>query len=100
MTTADLADDPADRLDVMTDWLEAIFPERTSGHAYSFFDDLYDITFNVNVVDEAEARELCPFFTELTELYLYDTEHSVHLNGWIISDSGFFEEAEWDRFTC
>ncbi len=100
MTTADLAPDPVDRLTAMTDWLEDEYPDRTSGHAYSFFDDAYDLTFNVNIATEGEARALCPFFVELTGLYLHDTDHSVNLHGWIISDSGFFEEADWDRFAC
>ena len=100
MSIADLPEDPADRLGVMSAWLEATYPDRTSGHAYSFFGDVFDLTFNVNIAEEAEARSLCPFFTELTSLYLHDTEHSVNLNGWILSDSGYFEEAEWDRFGC
>lgn len=100
MTIADLPPDPVDRLTAMTDWLEDEYPDRTSGHAYSFFDDAYDLTFNVNIATEGEARALCPFFVELTALYLHDTDHSVNLHGWILSDSGFFEEADWDRFGC
>ena len=100
ITRADLPDEPGERLNLMTDWLEDTYPTRSSGHAYSAFDGVYDLTFNINIGDEAEARALCPFFTELAGLYLWDTEHSISLNGWVITGEGYFEEAAWDRFAC
>lgn len=100
ITSADLPDDLGDRLDLMTDWLEDTYPDRSTGHAFSSFDETYDLTFNVDLTDEAEARALCPFFLELASLYLLDTEHSVNIRGWVITSSGFFAEAEWDRFGC
>lgn len=100
MTTADLPEDPGDRLDLMTDWLDDQFPDRTSGHAYFRVDGVYNLSFNLNLADEGDARALCPFYLELASLYLPDSAQSVSLYGWVIDETGRFGEAEWDRLSC
>ncbi len=96
----DLPDEIGDRLELLTDWLEDNYDDRSSGHAFSGSDDGFSLKFNINEPDGQYARALCPFYVELASLYMQEAEHAVALQGWIRSDSGRYEDADWDTVDC
>ena len=100
LTVADLPKEPGDRLGLLTEWLEDNYSERSSGHAFAGFDGSYSLRFNIDEADGLYARALCPFYVELAGLYMYDTEHTVAIHGWVRNDSGRYEDAEWATVDC
>ena len=99
-TGADLPEEPGDRLGLLTDWLEENYDERSSGHAFAGFDGSFSLKFNIDEPDGLYAQALCPFYVELAGLYLFDTEHTVAIHGWVRDDSGRYQDAEWETIDC
>ena len=96
----ELPEDPGERLDLLTDWLEDNYEDRSSGHSFYGFDGSYSLKLNINEADGLYARALCPFYVELAGLYMQGTEHTVALYGWVRNDSGRYVDADWGTIDC
>ena len=101
MTFEDLPEDFRERRKIMRDWIDDEYEDLYSGSSAGGPQDEFELGFSVRLTDRAEAEALCPFFVEITDLYLPDANVvAIQLDGWVNQPDGSFVDPGWELVDC